>query len=184
MIREFSVKAKPTNNKARVTFVTLLSCAGLTFGAYLVMRAFEVQKSGLFGLIPLALVIAAVFIYTKYVSPVYYYELASDSDGYPLFVVRQTYGKRTSTLCRIGLSEITGLERETRSQRRAHKTPRTIMKYNYLPTLLPNYTYRITTRSRYEQAEIVIEINDEFAELLKGYIKEAKDRQIADEDDY
>ena len=40
--------------------------------------------------------------------------------------------------------------------------------------MLPEASYRLTTRSRYEQAEILIEITDELAETLRAYVGEAK----------
>ncbi len=178
MINEFSVNAKPSNNKAKVAFWVLIGLAALDFAAYLLMRALEVQKSGLVGMLSLVFITAAVLIYTKYVSPKYYYDIMNDSDGTAIFVVRQVIGKRQSTLCRIGLAEIQRVDRESAEERRAHKTPFSHKKYVYLPTLRPSATYRLTTRNRYEQAEIIIEISDEFANLLVEYIKEAKEIEL------
>lgn len=175
MIRELSVKTTATNNKAKIAFVTSLTVGALGAVCYIILRAFSVEKSGLFGFIPLIALTAAVFFYNKYVSSVYYYDVTFDSEGYAIFVVRQTVGKRQSTLCRIGLCEIQKMERETSAERRAHKTPADHRRYLYLPTLMPKVTYRITTKSRYESAEIIIECSDEYAELLSAYTKEAKE---------
>lgn len=178
MINELSVHAKPSNNKAKVAFWVLIGLAAADFVAYLLMRAFEVQKSGLIGMLALVFITAAVLIYTKYVSPKYYYDITYDSDGTAVFVVRQIIGKRQSTLCRIGLAEIQRIDRETPDERRTHKTPFSHKKYVYLPTLRPGVTYRLTTRNRYEQAEILIEISDEFSNLLLDYVKEAKEIEL------
>ena len=183
MINELSVKTKPTNNKAKVAFYTSLTVGALGAIAYVVLRAMQVQKSGLVGFIPLVALTAAVFFYNKYVSPVYYYDVTFDSTGYPLFLVRQTIGKRQSTLCRIGLSEIQKIEREDVAARRAHKTPKDHRKYAYLPTLMPTVIYRITARNRYERSEILIECSDEFASLLTAYAKEAKEMDLRLEED-
>ena len=58
------------------------------------------------------------------------------------------------------------------------------MKYVYMPTLDPDVSYRITTASRYEHAEIIIEASDEFASLLLAYSQQARDMAQSIEDDY
>lgn len=174
MIPEFTVHAKPANNKAKVAFWGLLALAALEFTAYLLMRHFEVQKSGLAGVVALVFIVAAVSVYNKYIGSALYYEITRDCENTALFVVSQMIGKRKTTLCRIALYEIVRIERENRADRRAHKTPFSYRKYVYFPTLLPDVSYRFTTRSRYEQAEILVEISDELAASLLEYVKEAK----------
>ncbi len=175
MIKEISVCSKPTNNKAKISFFVFIALFVFGTVCYLVMRGQGVEKSGLIGFIPLVSVTVAIFFYNKYLGSKYYYDVMLDSEGTPLFVVRQLIGKRTSTLCRVALYEITKIERESREERRAHKTPLGHKKYSYLPTFLPSITYRITTRSRYEKAEILIECSEEFAELLRGYVTESRE---------
>ena len=177
-----TVKAKSTNRNARVVFITSLIITLLGAVAYAVARALNVEKSGLVGFVPLIAITVAVFFYNKYISSVYYYDVTFDSQGYALFVVRQVIGKRQSTLCRIGLAEILKIERESPSERRAHKTPSDHRRYVYLPTFMPEVTYRIIARSRYERSEIRIECSDEFASLLRDYAAEAAEMQrIVDE---
>ena len=174
MIVEQSLHVKATNCKAKVTFYTLLSLFAVTVVFYLVMSYLGINKHGLVGLLALALVTAAILIYTKYLSPIYYYDITHDSDGVPVFVVRQIIGKRQSTLCRISLADIASIEAECRAERRKHKTPYGYRKYNYIPTLIPEKTYRITLRSRHESSEMVIEVPDTYAEMLTAYVGEAK----------
>ena len=169
MIRELSVRPKPTNNNAKIIFYVSLAVSALGAIAYLVLRALGVEKSGLLGFIPLVGIIVTVFFYNKYISGTFSYDVTFDSEGYAIFVVRQTVGKRSSTLCRIGLSEIYSVKRESAEERRSHKTPTDHRRYVYLPTLIPDVSYRITTRSRYERSEILIECSEEFAELLSSY---------------
>lgn len=176
-MRELSINAKPTNNKAKTVFFILLILSAFDVGAYMLLRRFEVPKSGLVGFLAIGLITGAVLIYTKYVSPKYYYDITEDSCGTPVFVVRQVIGKRHSTICRIGLAEIQRIDRETREQRRAHKTPFSYRKYVYLPTMSPSITYRLTTVSRYEKAEILIEITDEAASYLSEFVREAKEKE-------
>ena len=90
MISEFSVYAKPTNNKAKLTFWVLVALASASFAGYVVMSQFKINKSGLVGFLALILIVAAVFIYTKYVSPKTYYDVTHDSDGTAVFVIERS----------------------------------------------------------------------------------------------
>ena len=172
MINPLQIRLRPTNNKARVAFYVFGLCAVISFAAYYLMNGAE--RSSLVGLLGLALLTVALTFYTKYISAVYYYEIMLDSAGTPLFLVKQTVGKRVSALCRIALYEIKSIERTTPAERKTHTTPNDHRKYNYVPTFMPDVTYRLTTASRYERAEIYIEISDEFAETLNAYVAEAK----------
>ena len=177
MINEFSARAKSSNNKAKTAFYVTFIFAAAIFAVSFILPRF----SGLVGNAGLILLVVSVLIYTKYMSPEYYYDITHDSDGAAVFVVRMITGKRESTFCRIGLAEITKIEREDTAARRAHKTPAGVRKYSYCPTLMPDTTYRIYTRSRYEKAEIIIEVSDEFADLLRSYAAEARVLEASEE---
>ena len=177
MITNLSVRPTPTNNKAKYLTIALLIGALATGILYAVM----VNYKGVVGLVCLALLTAAIFIYTKYLAPVYNYDVVAEGGSY-LFVVRQTTGKRTTTLCRIDLASIIRIDRETEADRKAHKTPTGFISYVYCPTLGPDVTYLITSQTRYERAEIRIEASDEFAALLTEYAREAKSL-MPDEDE-
>ncbi len=182
MIHELSAHPKPTNNKAKITFYVFLALFVFGVVAYLVMHYYlEIAYSGFIGLVPLVSVTVAVFFYNKYIGTRYCYDITFDCDRTALFVVRQVTGKRFSTLCRVALYEIMKVERETPETRRAHKTPLDHRKYNYIPTFMPDVTYRLVTRSRYERSEIVIECSDEFANTLRAYIAEARQISIQQE---
>ena len=179
MIREFSVKPKPSNNKARYTFVF---CLSISFALILLSTFIPVYK-GLVSLVGVALLTLALVIYTKYIAPIYYYDITFDNDDNAVFVVRQQTGKKYTTLCRIALCEIVRIEKQTAEQMKAHKTPMGVVKYSYLPTLNPDTAYRITTSGRYERAEILIESTEEFANLLFSYSNEAR-MSYTDNDEY
>ena len=170
MISELSTKAKSSNNYAKITFFVTFIAAAAIFATSFVLPRF----SGLVGNVGLILIVVAILVYCKYVSPEYYYDITHDSNGSAVFVVRMISGKRQSTFCRIGLAEIVKIERKDAEARRAHKTPAGTRKYSYCPTMMPSFTYRLYTRSRYEKAEIIIEVSDEFAEMLKRYADEAR----------
>lgn len=178
MISPFSVKPKPQNNYSKGFVIGLLACAA---GLCILYLSIEKYK-GIVGMLVIGFITAAVLIYTKYVAPIYFYDLTFDSENKPVFVVRQRTGRRESTLCRVDLCNIKRVEKETAEQRRSHKTERGYLKYIYTPTMFPEVTYRLTVSSRYEKAEIVIEITNELAEALAAFAKEAQELYIDDEE--
>ena len=177
MIREFSTVAKPTNKKAHMAFAALASIA---IALILTSMLIDVYR-GIVSLLGVAAFAAALIIYSRYVSSLYYYDITFDSEGTALFVVRQLIGKRETTLCRIALYEIKKIESESPKQAREHRTPMGFKKYSYLPTLMPDLSYRITSVSRYEKSEIIIEASEEYINLLRAYAAEARDNYIEEE---
>lgn len=177
MISEFSARPKPTNNNAKYAFISSLSLALAVFIFSLTLEKYK----GAVGMIALVLLTFALFIYTRYIAVLYFYDITFDGEGKPIFVVRQKIGKRDSTLCRIDLYSIKKIEKETAEERKRHKTPVGYLKYVYSPTLFPSVTYRITVLSGYEKSEVIIECPDEFANTLELYAKEASE-YIAEED--
>ena len=74
MIREFSAKAKPTNNKARMVFCI---SAALAFAVVMVSMLIPTYR-GVVSLVGMGLFVIAITVYTKYVSPIYYYDITFD----------------------------------------------------------------------------------------------------------
>ena len=182
MINEISYKATARNSSAKITFVALLVLSALNFIAYALMSANGVQKSGLVGLLVLALITSSVFVYTRYVGVYYMYDITVDSYGTYVFVVRQITGKRESTLCRVDLAGIHKITREDKDARAKHKTPYGYRKYNYVPTLFPSETYRLLSIGRYERAEIIIEADEDFILTLESGAKAARELRSEDDD--
>ena len=153
-----------------------IACSVLAFALVTLSTVIPLYR-GLVSMAGVLLLTLALAFYTKYILPIYFYDIFIDSDGTPLFVVRQQTGKRQSTLCRIPLNEILRVEKQSRQQRREHKTPYEVKKYAYLPTLDPDEIYRIATSGRYERAEILIECSEGFAQLLSAYSVEAREQR-------
>lgn len=179
MITELSVSPRPANKSAVITFGALLFSAAITTVLYLTAERFR----GVIGLLAIAFITAAVLIYTRYIAVKYYYDVTFDSSAQAVFTVRQLIGRRASTLCCIRLSSITGLEYEKREERKKHKIPYGTRKYNYTPTLIPEDTIRIYSKTRTEVAEIVIEGSRELLLKLSEFAREAREIAALIEDD-
>ena len=177
MIREFSIKAKPTNGKARKLTATLfILCAILTV-VYLAIPTYK----GIVGFFILVLITAAVFLYNKYIASVYYYDLTFDHTGECVFVVRQTVGKKVSTLARLSLSDVTDVSVIDSAAYKKLRTPLGYRKYVYLPTVSPATVCVMTVISPYESATVAIELSQEMANLLKEYTElQKKDYKAED----
>lgn len=179
MINEFSVHAMPTNKNAIVISLASLAGAAVLFAA----AWFTEEKKWIPQSLCLVLLVIGLMLLTRYVLPKFYYDVTVDTEGTPLFIVRQQNGKRQTTLCRIAFADIRKIEEETAKQRRAHKTPTGYIKYTYVPTLFPEKSYRIIAVSRYEHAEIVIECTPEMAGTLSELAAEARERRRKDEEE-
>ncbi len=176
MITELTLRPKPQNKRAKYLLIAFL----LGAVAFAILYSVIPNYKGVVGLVSVIFIVGAVFMYTKYIAPEYYYDITI-ADGTPLFVVRQLTGKRFTTLCRVELRSIVSIICEEARDRRTHTTPSGYVKYSYCPTLGPDLTYLITVNSRLEKAEIRIEANDEFAALLRGYAEEARTLYTAEE---
>ena len=177
MIKELTVHPKPQNNNAKIAFGIALGISFVGFAVYFMMDRFR----GFVGMFALLTLVTAILFYTKYICPSFYYDITHDYENTPVFVVRQVIGKRQTTLSRIDLASITEVKRENKEERRAHKTPTDFRKYVYAPTLFPKTVYRITVRSRYEKAELIVECSEEFADYLVKCAAFARENYASEE---
>ena len=179
MTSNFSVTPKPQNKNAK-----LLMCAFFLVALVsLVVTLFLEKYRGVVGMVTFASLITAILVYTKYVAVKFHYDIIVEDVEEPLFIVRQTIGKRDVTLCRIAFADITKIEKETAEERRAHKSAQGVAKYSYTPTLSPSVSYRIFIFSRYEKAEIVIEGTEELFEMLRYLSVSAKANRVTEDDE-
>ena len=169
-MKELSVRAIPQNKNAKVAFLISFLLSALGFVTYGIVDRYK----GIVGLVALMLLVTAILFYTKYISPVFFYDLTLDGDDNSVFVVRRVVGKRQSTFCRVDLADVVSVEHEEREEYKRHKTPAGLLKYVYAPSLFPKEIYRITVKGRYEKAEIIIEASEEFAEAIKEFASEAR----------
>lgn len=177
MIREMSVHPKPSNNKAKIAAAVsgIVTIAG--FAVYFIADRYK----SLIGLVALGALVTALLFVTKYLIPVFIYDVMIAEDGTPLFIVRQKTGKRERTLCRIELAGISDIKTESAAERKKHKTPTGVVKYSYAPSLAPSVSSRIVYTSRYEKCEIIIEASEEYIDVLRAYAAEARAERAARE---
>ena len=149
----------------------------------LVITLFLDKYRGVVGMITFAALVTAILIYTKYVSVTFHYDIIVEEVEEPLFVVRQTIGKRNVTLCRIAFADIVKVKKESASERRAHKSAPGVSRYSYTPTLSPSVSYRIFVSSRHEKAEIIIEGTDEMCEMLSNISVSARANRTLEDDE-
>ncbi len=180
MINEISVKPKPQNKNSKIAFLLFFLAS-----VVLIIVYFSLEKyRGLIGLGAIGFLTAAILVYTKYIAPLFFYDISFDSDGTAVFVVRRIVGKRQETLARVDLIDIYDAKIETKAERKKYKTPKGVLKYNYCPTMMPSTSCRVFMKNRYESSEVLIEVSEEFKELLLSYSTEAKEKRLAEEDDY
>ncbi len=180
MIKEFSVRPKPKNNNAKIAFLLSMLAFLLSLATYFIIDKYR----GVVGLIAIGFLTAALLVYTKYISPIFYYDITFDTENTPIFVVRRIIGKRQETLARVDIANIKSAEIESAAERKKHKTPTGVLKYNYCPTMCPGEVCRIVLNGRYEKAEILVELSREFADNLLLYAEEARSLSAAEEDEY
>ena len=169
MIKELTVSPKPQNKNAKIAFSVAMAISFVTFGISFLMERYR----GIVGMFALLMLVTAILFSTKYIAPVFFYDITSDSENTPIFVVRQVTGKRQTTLSCIDLENIKKIEKQDKNEQKAHKTSADFRKYVYAPTLFPETVYRITVIGRYEKAEIIIECSDEYADYLRSAVVEA-----------
>lgn len=179
MIKESTVRPKPQNNNAKIA---LLVAIFFSVGGILAY-AFAEKYKGVIGLVALCFITTSILFYTKYIAPIFFYDVIIDSEGTPLFVVRQRTGKREITLARVEFADIKDAKIESREERRKHKTAGGVLKYNYGPTMNPKNSCRLFIKSRYENAEILIEVSEEYKDMLLSYAKIAREMRIEEDEE-
>lgn len=174
MISPISIKPEPQNNKAKHTFFACLGSAILSIVLYTMLPSYK----GVVGIIALGFITAAIYLYNRYVCAVYYYDVAIDSNGSPVFVVSQSVGKRQTTLCRVDLSSIVLVKAMSAEEKKSYKPRKDIARYFYSPTLSPEKVYVLEVRSPYEKADVFVELTDEQAGMISAFAKEARANYI------
>lgn len=167
-MQSFSVRPLPQNKIAPILCFSAAGAGACITFAYLTAEKYR----GILGILAIALITVAVFVYVKFLSSSYIYEVSADNPDDPLLVVTRRTGKRLTTLCRVAMADITDVRYEHRGEK--HKTPYGTKKYVYCPTLCPPARIRLSEKNKYETAEILIEGTEELAAYLASAAKSAR----------
>jgi len=167
MITELSFIARPSNNKARHLFFALLISSVLVLSLSVALPP-ELRTAVLSG--GMIFLIAALYVFSRFVGVTYLYDLALDTDGTPIPAVRSRIGKREVTLSRLTLATLTALDCLPRKARREYKTPDDLKRYNYYPTLDPERICLLRFITDQESVELAIEAPDPLINALTPYL--------------
>jgi predicted glycoside hydrolase/deacetylase ChbG (UPF0249 family) len=154
VIKEFSVTPKPQNKNAKI-----LMCAFFVLALISVVITIFIDKyKGVVGMVTLASLTTAILVYVKYVAVTFHYDIVAEGVDEPLFVVRQTVGKRNATLCRVAFADIVKVEKEIRAQIERFKS------FGVTPSHIDNHMgslYGIET-GRFELLNLTLAIAGEY----------------------
>ncbi len=177
MMQDVHIRVKAQNSYARVAFYTFLVLTFAVFAASYAMGRFRgVMQLGAF-----FCAVTAVLLYTKFMAPMFAYDLMTDNDGVPVFVVTQTIGRRMTTLCRIELADVVSVRLCLMKEAKAQKIEGSVHRYVYMPTLLAQTVCVVRTSGRYERAELFLEGGDGFVSMLNEYVAHAKQMAAPEE---
>ena len=161
MYNDASYIAKPRNNTARSVLIGL-ACSAVIF---VIAANITPKYSGIIWFVAFAFIVASLYVYNKYVGAVYLYEVAVY--GVPTLVISLTVGKTVKTMARIDIDSITEIKHLSDAELRAYKPQKGTVKYTYYPTMLPSDVYLIAMRSQYENADIIIEADEQFISVIR-----------------
>ena len=157
--------AKSKNGTARAVFLGLLGTSMLLALAAIISPVF----SGIIWLFALISVTATIYVYNRYVGAEYGYTV-SDDYGSRLLIIDMRIGKTVRTMARLELNSLTEVRRMTGKEYREYKCEKGVMKYPYFPTMRPDEVYLVSIRSEHENADIFIEVDENFAAVLLSSI--------------
>ncbi len=178
MVKEFSASPKPANKSAVIATVI----SAIVFVAFTITYSAINTYRGIVGLFALIALTAAIYLYTKYITVKYYYEVTQDGEDNALFLVRRAVGKKSTLMYMTALSNIKSAEVHKSSEKRTEKIAAAVHKFK--PTLFPRRVCTLTVKSRLENSRVIIECTPEFAEMLLEYAKEEAVRKSLEEEEY
>lgn len=169
-IRDLTVRVRPQNKNAHLLCILLLALAAAGFATSFTVPLYR----GIIQLFSALFIVAALTVYSRYLGAKYSYEIfTNDGEGEPLFIVRQTTGKRISILCRVTLAGISEVVPLSMKEAKARAVASGVHRYLYTTTLCPSRVFYVKVRTRHEKADLILEGSDEFFSYLSASAKEA-----------
>ena len=180
MIPDMRFRPKTSDTKGKRIFLCTLLLALAIFLVSLLLEAYQ----GVVQIVALVLITVSLYFYNRYIATEYEYEITTDNDGAPVFVVVAYQGKRTSTMCRIALWDVTEVKRYTPDALKARPQDKEVSIHKFTPSFSPDTVTVISVRSTYEKSELYIESSEEFDSYFLSIVAEAKAlRQDVTEDE-
>ena len=164
----YEFRPQRTNNRAQNLIILLFVGAAALFGLTFLLREFPFLWA--IQLFAMLLVVAAIFLVTRYLMKAYEYAVIPSEGGADLTVTEVSAGgKRRITVCRISLSGIEsvtvveGSDERIRARRRAGKI------YDYRPDVSPDRSLMAVAKEGGEELCILFAYGEEFLRILETY---------------
>ncbi len=158
----YSVRATAHNYTGNILFSTL---ATFTLLILLVSMVF-LEYIGIASSLSLVSGSGAIFIFVKYVSVIYTYEISDIGTAHPILTVRQIIGKKIITHLSLDISDIKTISLQNKKDIKLYKREKDAYKYTYMPTLVPNKRLYLRYENDFEKADIFLESDEYFNKLL------------------
>jgi hypothetical protein len=175
---EFTYRPVPNKRIANTLFFGILLVSVIP----VVFSIISLRYKGLISLGAVALFVAAVAVYARYIVAEYAYVVIYSGDT-PMIIVTKTIGKRVTTLMSLPLSCIFAVC-EKGQYDAARVKEKGIKKYNFAVSILPKSAYVLSAKTRYENMLVMLEGSAEFASRISEYSLLAKEYEAAHEDEY
>lgn len=177
-ILEFTYRPVPKKGIANALFFGILALSIIP----VVLSVIMLRYKGLISLCAVVLFTVAIVIYARYIAAEYAYVVMYSGNS-PMLVATKTIGKRVTTLLSVALSDISLVaEKGTDEANRVEK--KGVKKYNFSVSIIPDKTYILVAKTRYENMLITLEGSCDFARRIDEYavIARAYEQEHADDD--
>ena len=129
--------------------------------------------TGIVWMVAFIFIVASLYVYNRYVGAEFCYSI--ENVGVPSLIVTQRVGKTIKTMARLDVDSLAELRLLSGEEYRKYKCQKGVVKYSYFPTMRPSEVYLVSMRSRYEDADVFIEIDERFASILRQLMAEKRD---------
>ena len=175
----FTYNIKSDKKRAFPLFFAVLA---LSF-AVVILSVISPKYQGVISLVAVVGLTASVLIYQRYVTADYGYVVTEGESNLAALLFTKRLGKRVTTMAYLPLYSIISIQKFTKEELKEHKVAKGVRKYNFAPTLNPDFVYVISSRTGEAEFEIAIECIPEVAERILEYSAYAKEDYVISRND-
>lgn len=180
---EYRYAPKPQNKKAALLVSSLAALALLS----IVFSMTEWGRQSIWQSAFLLFVSFSMFFWFRYFATKYLYTV-TDAYGTPMLIVTSVQGKRISTLCRVELHRLTGIDRIENAESEEGKVAlarfkATDAKYSYMVTVSPKSFQVLYGNEEGQSFAVRLEADSAFLSALCEASEQAKHEKREEEDD-